>query len=102
MEREFLDEELIHAAKSRIASLYNTPIDKLSLEDDLCHDLKVSNQCFKLNQFDILFNDIYYASAGKLGEGLNTVKDYCDYVVYCYHHGDKRDILITLNLINDY
>lgn len=88
----FSDEELRRAAKKRVACLFNVSPDSLALDYVFGEELKESFVSeWKLNEFDLLLEDIRDVADRKTRKELNsgatvirTVGDYCEFMVRCY------------------
>lgn len=88
----FSDAELRQAAKQRVARPLKVSEDDLSLNTVFGEDIKASFVSdFKLNEFDILLEDIREVADKQIEKELNsgamlirTVGDYCEHMVRCY------------------
>lgn len=100
--RAFSDDELRQAAKKRVARLLKVSLDDLSLDAVFGEDIKASFVSdFKLNEFDILLEDIHIVADKKTKKELNsgatvirTVGDYCEHMVRCYHTKPKEVVSV--------
>lgn len=92
------DDELRQAAKKRVARLFKVSSDDLSFDAVFGEDIKASFVSdFRLNEFDILLEDIHYVADMKTERELNsgatairTVGDYCEHMVRCYRTKPKE------------
>ncbi len=92
------DDELRQAAKKRVARLIKVSSDDLSLDAVFGEDIKASFVSdFKLNELDILLEDIHDVADKQTEKELNsgtavirTVGDYCEHMVRCYRTKPKE------------
>lgn len=105
MTSEFTPEELRRAAKARIARLFNTEIDAISLEFEFGEHLNVSFRSdFRANEHDQIYYDIRDAAdrdtLKQIESGalvVRTVGDYCEHMVHCFET-NRSEVLRILSL----
>jgi len=96
------DDELRQAAKERVARLLKVSPDSLSLDAVFGEDIKASFVSdWKLNEFDLLLEDIRDVADRKIQRELNsgatvirTVGEYCEFMVRCYRTKPKEVVRV--------
>ena len=102
---EFSEEQLLTAAKERVARLFYITPDTLDLNFVFGEDLKASfTSDWKLNELDHLLEDIQDVADKKamkeLSSGIKvirTVRDYCEFMVRCYQNKPNEVVRVLFN-----
>lgn len=96
------EEEIQRLAIARIANLFQMPESSIRVEMTLGKDLKATFKSdFRENELDKVYYDIQNAADRetykKLERGeilIQTVQDYCEYMVECYRVNPKEVVRV--------
>lgn len=96
-------------AVARIASIFNMPTSSIKTDMTFGVDLIATFKSdFRENELDRVYYDIQNAANReiykKLERGeieIQTVEDYCKYMIYCYHF-NPNNVIRILKSINSY